>query len=83
MSQHEHPGPCGLHCTDQPAEQRHTVDTITSDQLDALQLVAGKAAQLIDRWSAADDVARRDLWRELGAALSELDALDPPKEPTP
>lgn len=60
-----------------------TVDTITSDQLDALQLVAGKAAQLIDRWSDADDVARRDLWRELGAALSELDTLDPPKETTP
>jgi len=82
MSQHAHPGPCGLHCTDgRPAAlTRHTVDTINSDQLDALY---DEREQLLARIGSALAVLAPYDWphAQVNAARVRA-ALDEPREPT-
>lgn len=78
-----------------PAEPRLTVDTITSDQLDALQDRADRAEGLLRRYVSLADVTHK--YRAMGghdslganltcagcALRDEIRAaLDEPKEPT-
>lgn len=46
----------------------------TSTDLDLLREVTVAADRLMQGWSEADEGRRRDLWRGLGAAISEAEA---------